>query len=85
MSRLAGISRKTYYSHLDRTPAEKRKAETVAVMKELQEKEGFTLGIQSMQLALRNRGIRLSHNTIARFMRENKLGCVIRGRMFVIT
>ena len=82
LSRLAGISRKTYYRHLDRTPAERRKAETVAVMKELQEKEGFTLGIQSMQLALRNRGIRLSHNTIAKFIRENKLGCVIRGRKF---
>lgn len=67
---------------MDLTPAERRKAETVAVMRDLQEKEGFSLGIKSMQLALRVRGIKLSHNTVAKLMRENKLCCVVRGRKF---
>lgn len=82
LSKIANISRKTYYTHLEPTPAERRRAETVGVMRDLQEKEGFTLGIESMQLGLRVRGIRLSHNTVARLMRENKLCCVIRGRKF---
>lgn len=79
---MANISRKTYYGHLNPTPAERRRSETVAVMKDLQEGEGFTMGIESMRLALRVRGIKLSHNTVAKLMRENKLHCVIRGRKF---
>ena len=35
-----------------------------------------------MQLALKVRGIKLSHNTVAKLMRENELCCVIRGRKF---
>ena len=72
----------TYYRSLKESGAVARKKGTVETIRRLQERDGFTLGVHSMVTELRRVGIRLSHNTVAKYMTENDLHSKLRVRKF---
>jgi len=82
MCRIAKVNRVTYYRSLNPSESEARKKEIVQAIRDLQEKSNYSMGILSIQQELNDSGIKLSHNTIDKYMTENDLHSKMRIRKF---
>lgn len=56
--------------------------EIVGMIRDIQEQNNYSIGIITMKILLHKRGIKLSHNTIAKLMSENGLNSRVRCRKF---
>ena len=71
-----------YYRSRNESPAEVRRKETVETIRRIQKANDFCLGVHGMVTELRIHGIRLSHNTVDKYMTENDLHSKQRIRRF---
>lgn len=76
------ISHVTFYRSRKESPAEVRKKEIVETIRRIQTADDFCHGVHSMVTELRRFGIRLSHNTVDKYMSENDLHSKQRVRKF---
>jgi transposase InsO family protein len=78
------VSRSGYYAWCDRSTSarQQRRTELVETIKEVFEESGGSYGSPRITVELKEAGIAVSENTVARYMRESGI-CVKRPRPFV--
>ena len=76
------LSHVTFYRRRKESQAELRRKRTVETIRSIQEQDSYCHGVNSMVSELRKFGIRLSHNTVDKYMSENDLHARQRLRKF---
>ena len=76
------LSHVTFYRSRKDSPSDVRRKKTVETIRMIQEQSCYGHGVHSMVNELRRFGIRLSHNTVDKYMTENDLHSRLRARKF---
>lgn len=76
------LSHVTFYRSRKDSPSDVRRKKTVETIRRIQEQGCYCHGVHSMVNELRRSGIRLSHNTVDKYMTENDLHSRLRARKF---
>ena len=76
------LSHVTFYRSRKDSPSDVRRKKTVETIRRIQEQGCYCHGVHSMVNELRRFGIRLSHNTVDKYMTENDLHSRLRARKF---
>lgn len=87
MCRVLGVSAQGFYAWRDRTPSKRSLANAVLTerIRAIHAESDETYGMPKIQAELRDQGMQVGHNRIARLMREAGIRGVSRRRGFVIT